>query len=149
MNNEIKYIPAIEKDRDFFIHVHHAAYRETIEEMFGWDEKRQDELANRPFDEGGIQIIWKDDKRIGVVGWEDRDEYFWLKELFILPEYQGNGIGSKIVEETIELATALKKDIRLRTLKANLGAKKLYERYGFKVTEANDIHWNMELPYKR
>lgn len=147
MSNKIKYVPAKEEDRAFFIKVHHAAYRETIEKMFGWDEELQDEYANRPFNEGGIHIVFTDDKPVGVVGWENKNEFFWLKELFILPEYQGRGIGSKIVLETIKRAKAVKKDIRLRTLKANLGAKKLYEKYGFRVSDATDIHWNMILSY--
>ena len=140
---KLKYILTEEKDRAFFIHVHHTAYRDTIEEMFGWDEKRQDELANRPFDEGGIHIIWNGDVRIGVIGWEERDDHLWLKELFLLPEYQRQGIGSQIIKDTITKARLLAKDVRLRTLKANVRAKELYERHGFEVTEATDIHWNM------
>ena len=138
----LKYLPAIEQDRAFFIHVHHTAYRDTIEEMFGWDEERQDELANLPFDEGGINIVWNRDNRIGVVGWEEREDHLWLKELFLLPEYQGQGIGSQIVKDTITKSRSLAKDVRLRTLKANTRAKELYERHGFVVTEASDIHWN-------
>lgn len=145
----LKYILATEGDRAFFIHVHHTAYRDTIEEMFGWDEKRQDELANRPFDEGGIHIIWNDDNRIGVVGWEERYDHLWLKELFLLPEYQGQGIGSQIIKDTITKARSVAKDIRLRTLKANMRAKELYERYGFELTEETDIHWNMILKAKQ
>ena len=38
---KLKYILAAEEDRAFFIHVHHTAYRDVIEDMFGWDEKRQ------------------------------------------------------------------------------------------------------------
>ena len=72
---ELRYIPTTKEDRKFFIHVHHTAYRDTIEEMFGWDEKRQNKLANRPFDEGRIHIICNGDDRIGVVGWEERYDY--------------------------------------------------------------------------
>lgn len=31
----LKYTLATEEDRAFFIYVHHTAYRDTIEEMFG------------------------------------------------------------------------------------------------------------------
>lgn len=140
----LSYVLTKEEDRAFFIHVHHTAYRETIEEMFGWNEKLQDELANRPFDEGGIHIIWNGDNRIGVVGWKEREDHLWLKELFLLPEYQGQGIGSQIITDTITKARSLAKDVRLRTLKANMKAKELYERHGFEVTGATDIHWNMK-----
>lgn len=143
----ISYIEATESEREFFIHVHHTSYRDTIEAMFGWDERLQDQHANRAFDEGGMNIIWNNNKRVGVIGWEDRDDHVWLKELFLLPEYQGQGIGSKIIKDTITKARSLAKDVRLRTLKANMRAKELYERHGFVVTEATDIHWNMILPF--
>ncbi|MCI5060055.1 MAG: GNAT family N-acetyltransferase [Alphaproteobacteria bacterium] len=142
---DLKYVLANESDRSFFVHVHHVAYRDTIEQMFGWDEALQDKQANKAFDEGGIHIVNYNDVPIGVVGWEDRPDFLWLKEVFILPEYQGQGLGSHIVQDTIDKARSLGKDLHLRTLKANLGAKKLYERHGFKVAEATDIHWNMAL----
>ncbi|MAY63210.1 MAG: GNAT family N-acetyltransferase [Rhizobiales bacterium] len=145
--DKIRYIPMDERDRVFFIHVHHAAYRDTIEAMFGWDEGMQDKHASRAFDDGGLNIVWYDDERVGVVGWEDRGDCLWLKELFLLPKYQGCGIGSQIVQDSIQRAQSLEKDVRLRTLKANVRAKKLYERHGFEVTSVTDIHCNMSFPF--
>ena len=140
---DAKIIPADEGERDFFAHVHNTAYREVIEQMFGWDAERQKSNAYRAFDEGYINLILLDNEKAGVIGWEERDDYFWLKEFFLLPEYQNQGFGSKILEDYIDVAKARKMDIRLRTLKANMEAKKLYERYGFEVMEATDIHWKM------
>ena len=112
-NDQIKYIPVTGEDRAFFIHVHHTAYRDAIEKMFGWDEVLQDRYANHAFDEGGMNIIWHKGKRIGVFGWEGRNY------------------------------------LRVLTLKDDHRAKKLYERHGFEVTEANDLHWNMVRQYIR
>jgi hypothetical protein len=38
----LTFIPAVAADLDFFIQVHHIAYRSAIESMFGWDERRQE-----------------------------------------------------------------------------------------------------------
>ncbi len=138
-------IPVSESDRAFFCFVHHTAYREVIEKMFGWDEKQQDMYANKAFDEGGMNILFLEDKKIGVVGWVEFPDYLWLKELFILPEYQRMGIGSQVVQMSIKKEKKLCKDLRLQTLKENLGAKALYERHGFVVTESTDIHWKLHL----
>lgn len=35
-----KIIPADQDERDFFAHVHSMAYREVIEQMFGWEAKK-------------------------------------------------------------------------------------------------------------
>lgn len=144
-NMNLKLAPATEENRGFFIYVHHAAYRPVVEKMFGWDEETQDGHANRAFDGGNMNIVYLEDKKIGVVGLEEHSGFLWLKEVFLLPEYQGKGIGSHIVTAAIDKARKSGKEIRLQTLKANLDAKKLYERHGFNVTEATDIHWKMSL----
>lgn len=140
----LAFVPAVEADRTFFVHVHHTAYRNAIESMFGWDQVLQDGFANDAFDKGGTHIIYLEGIRIGVVGWQQFPDYLWLKEIFLLPEYQRKGIGQKIVMLSKEKAKALNKPLRLRTLKTNPGAKRLYERCGLVVTEATDILWNLE-----
>lgn len=142
---DLKFTPAIETDRAFFIEVHHTAYRPVIEKMFGWDKPLQDSFANKAFDEGGMNIIWRNNQKIGVVGYEEHEKFLWLKEVFLLPEHQGQGIGSHIIKDAIAKATSSGKELRLQTLKENTGAKKLYERHGLVVTEATDIHWKMSL----
>ena len=143
MKSTIIIVLATENDRSFFIHVHHAAYRDMIEAEFGWDQKLQDHNAGKEFDTGGINIILANDQQVGVVAWDEYPDHVWLKELLILPEYQGKGIGSKVIENTKAMARDLGKELRLRTLKENLRAKSLYERHGFKVQELTDIHWKM------
>ncbi|MEL6190893.1 MAG: GNAT family N-acetyltransferase [Bacteroidota bacterium] len=139
----IQFKAATEEDRTFFIYVHHTAYRETVEKQFGWEEKVQDEFANKAFDEEGIHLIIYKDQKIGVVGWETLPTHLLLKELFILPEFQGNGIGTEILKHTKERARELAKPIRLGTLRTNQRAKKLYEKHGFQVEEETDRHWKL------
>jgi len=140
----IQFQSAEEEDRAFYIHVHHTAYRSAIEEMFGWDESVQNGFANSAFDGGGIHLIWFEEGRIGVVGWDLMVDCLWLKELYILPEFQRRGIGSYVVQEAIKRSIEVGKNLRLRTLRVNIGAKKLYERLGLLVIHETDIHWTME-----
>ena len=111
--------------------------------MFGWDEIVQDEFANKAFDEEGLHIIIVEGKEIGVVGWEEFPIYLLLKQLYLLPKYQGKGLGTEVLHHTKEKAKTLGKPIRLQTLRTNLGAKRLYERNGFQVEEVTDLHWKM------
>lgn len=48
-----------------------------------------------------------------------------------------------VVQHVKRLASARKLEVRLRTLKVNLGAKRLYERKGFVVSNHTNQHWNM------
>ena len=142
-NMRIRYEKAYEKNRGFFIHVHHTAYHDIVEEMFGWDKKKQNNLANQAFDHGGIHIIWKDDDRIGVIGWKLYKSHLLLKDFFLLPQYQERGIGSQIIKDIISKPNFLTKDICLRTLKNNIRAKKFYEFHGFKLKKESEFHWHM------
>lgn len=45
----LTFIPVVAADLDFFIQVHHTAYRSAIESMFGWDERQQDDYAKAAF----------------------------------------------------------------------------------------------------
>lgn len=143
---KLEYIEATKDDFEFFVHLHHSAYREIIEKMFGWDESLQDQFAKKAFDEGGMHFILYQSKKVGCVGWEEREDHLWLKEVFILPEFQGQGMGSQVIRDTKEKAK--NKDIRLQTLKENLGAKRLYEHHGFEVWDSNKTHWQMVLKTK-
>jgi GNAT superfamily N-acetyltransferase len=141
----LTFIPVVAVDLDFFIQVRHTAYRSTIESMFGWDERQQDEYAKIAFALGGLTSVWRERERVGVVGWEEHQDYLWLKEVFILPTYQNQGIGSEIVTRSIAQARHNSRALRLQTLRANLGAKRLYERHGLRVTGATEIHWHMAI----
>jgi len=137
-------IPASEAERMFFRKVHHVAYRSVIEAMFGWDEASQDKTADREFDERNPHLIVEADNAVGIIGWLSKEDHIWFGPLYVLPEFQGKGIGSSVVKHFIKQAEERNLPLRLRTLRKNEGAKRLYERHGFKVTSASDIHWHME-----
>jgi ribosomal protein S18 acetylase RimI-like enzyme len=66
-----------------------------------------------------------------------------LNELVILPEFQGRGIGSSLLQEIIEDANNRGMPVRLQVLKANR-ALKLYERLGFVKNGETETHFQME-----
>jgi RimJ/RimL family protein N-acetyltransferase len=144
---DVDLVPATESDRAFFVRVHHESYRSTIEQLFGWDDATQDAAAERAFDSGGIHIVMGNSVPVGVVGWEHRDGHVWLKELFILPEHQGRGIGRRVIARVVDGAQG--QEVRLRTLRPNLGAVRLYRRCGFELTGETDRHRFLARPPSR
>lgn len=54
----------------------------------------------------------------------------WLDEFYIREEYRGKGLGGEFLGYLTENVPAAR--IRLETEPENTGARKLYERYGFK-----------------
>jgi GNAT superfamily N-acetyltransferase len=140
----ITLIAAEEEDRTFFRHAHHLAYRPVIEEMFGWNETKQDGYADKDFDERKPHIIHKEGRQVGVVGWQIKPDHIWFGPIFILPEYQGQGIGTHVVKEFIKKAKVEKLPLRLQTLLLNEKAKAFYERLGFRTLDKSAVHWQLE-----
>ena len=56
-----------------------------------------------------------------------------LDDVYVLPAFQGQGLGSEILKRCI---AASKKDIYLYVFRNNIRAIKFYERFGFTVRES-------------
>ncbi len=69
-----------------------------------------------------------------------------VEDLYILPEFQNQGIGTAIILDIIEEAHQDCKPVRLRVLTSS-PAKVLYERLGFVVVHIEPERYFMEYPY--
>lgn len=145
----ITLIAAQEEDRTFFRHAHHSAYRPVIEKMFGWDDSKQDVYADKDFDERHPHLAYEGGRKVGVVGWQTKPDRIWFGPIFILPEYQGKGIGMHVVKKFIKKAESERLPLRLQTLLVNEKAKAFYERLGFKTLDKSAVHWQLEYTWDR
>jgi GNAT superfamily N-acetyltransferase len=64
----------------------------------------------------------------------------WIEQLYVLPEAQGLGIGSALLERAKQASSALS----LWTFQANHPARRFYERHGFAPSEQTDGSGNEE-----
>lgn len=74
---------------------------------------------------------------------DESEDFITLHELVLLPEFQGQGIGSKILSEAMEIAKSKNIPARLQVLKENKAAE-LYRRMGFKQIGETETHFEME-----
>jgi ribosomal protein S18 acetylase RimI-like enzyme len=70
-----------------------------------------------------------------VIG--DKGIYFYVQDIIVLPEFQGKGIGSRIMDAIMEYLEAHARDGAFIGLMAANGVSKFYERYGFKERPSN------------
>jgi GNAT superfamily N-acetyltransferase len=112
--------------------------------MFVWDEEQQNNFVNRDFDTRDPHIVLYGDERCGVVGYQDMEDHIWFGPVFVLPAYQGKGVGSSVVKLFMARARTANIPLKLKTLKANIRAKELYERLGFIVSDHTDKYWFLE-----
>ncbi len=65
----------------------------------------------------------------------------WLNDLYVRPGYQGQGVGSALLANAMELSPA---ELNLWTFQRNANARRFYERRGFAVVELTDGAGNEE-----
>ena len=80
-------------------------------------------------------------KPLGMMALSRKENVGWIEQLYLRPAAVGNGLGARLVEcAKAELGTL----IRLYTCRANAGARRFYERRGFRVLELGDGSGNEE-----
>jgi len=95
-------------------------------------------------------IILRDRKpigllKLGVVSLKGTKKSLHIRQLQILPEYQGQGIGSKVLAVVKKRALQLQLPITLNVLLKN-PARGLYLRHGFQIEGKNKLEFQMRCP---
>ena len=107
-----------------------------LRKKVGWIEFPLEE-AKASIDNAYMVIcVRDDDKAVGVVRllW-DRGYIAFLSDVIVDPDYQGQGIGRKLVESCIErIRQSMKPGYKVKlTLNAAQGKEAFYEKFGFRV----------------
>ena len=129
---------------DFVYEVKKNAYKKYVEECWGnWDDSVQREYFKKfmNFYKDSSYIIEFDGKDVGFYNDEIlEDGTYEVGNICIIPEYQGNGIGSYILKGILEKNSD--RDIKLQFFKQNpVGV--LYERLGFEKSGETEFHYQM------
>jgi len=83
--------------------------------------------------------------KLGVVAINDMKKSLHIRQLQILPEYQGKGIGSQVLSVVKKRALQLQLPITLNVLLKN-PARALYLRHGFQVKGKSKLEFQMLCP---
>ena len=130
---------ATAEDRDRLYAIHSEGMRPYVEQVWGWDDDFQRERFRRGFDPRTTQIVVSSGQEIGFLRAEEKGGTVSLAQVFIVPEHRGRGIGTALLRDI--LARGL--PVRLRVLKVNAGARRLYERLGFRLVDDTATHHHM------
>lgn len=139
---QIARLIAEESDRDFIWSAYSSAYQKVVERQFGvWEGRLQKSAFDEKWHQGGFEIIALNGNCVGAVWVTNEGDFFQLRDIFLAPEYQGQGIGTQVVREELEKARAANMPVRLRVLKQSR-AIALYERLGFtRCGETSTQYW--------
>ncbi|MFE8950590.1 GNAT family N-acetyltransferase [Streptomyces sp. NPDC007856] len=101
-----------------------------ITQIWGWDDHVQRGFHTRVFSPGRWQIITVDDADAGMLHVEQRPTELYLARIELDPDYQGRGIGSRLIRTLLHQARRQDKDLTLDVLAVNQRAHALYRRMG-------------------
>lgn len=135
--------PAKKSDYNFIYHLKSVCLKEYVSATWDWNEEFQQSLIAEHFDPKEIQVIIFDGQDIGQLSLEDQGKSLFLAGIYILPAFQGRGIGSAILQDLLLNARSRQLLLCLRVLKVN-PARNLYERLGFQLIGENETHYLMQ-----
>ncbi|MCJ2111288.1 GNAT family N-acetyltransferase [Methylobacterium sp. E-025] len=132
-------------DIDFAFRVKQAAPGPHVTVRWGWNETFQRAVHERCFNEKPFFAIERAGRRLGTISIESCSTHLRLGEFYLLPAFQGRGLGTAILRHCLTLADALRLPVRLEYLRWNpVGS--LYRRCGCVELGRTDVHCLMERP---
>jgi len=143
---EIAIRPAVEADAPQVAEVYLASRRELVsfaplahpdEAVKRWvaDQLMRASAVTVAVSGAGLGTI------VGMMALTRRDDVGWLDHLYVSPSHVGRGIGTRLLEHA---KPELGSPIRLYTFQANEGARRFYERHGFRALAFCDGSGNEE-----
>ncbi|HMN25426.1 MAG TPA: GNAT family N-acetyltransferase [Ignavibacteriaceae bacterium] len=111
---------------------------DDIETYFNefYSDKRLIEMLDDPFTKGILVEV-----ESNSVGWmklyhKNLEKKFFVSSLYVLPEYQGYGIGHKLLEESYKIAREKHfSKVWLGVMKQNVKSLEWYQKLGFIFSE--------------
>lgn len=123
---------ATSKDFDFALKLYLVTMKPLTAELMTWDEAKQSAGFAEQWNVADVHMITLGGLNIGWVQAAEMDSEIFLQQMFVSPEYQGRGVGSKTLQNMLQHWDRMGKPVNLTVLKNN-PARRLYERHGFTV----------------
>lgn len=124
-------------DSDFLYQVKKQVLRGYVEKIWGWDEAVQLQYHAENYHPEQTHIILVNGENAGTVEIQEKEDAVFLCSLYLLPPFQGKGIGTAIVQQCMAAAQQQHKKLTLEVLQSNTRARQLYERLGLTALPAS------------
>jgi ribosomal protein S18 acetylase RimI-like enzyme len=146
MLNNIRLVPITIEDYQFGYEIKKITLKEYTEQTWGdWNEEEQMNFYRKEFVIDNCFLIKNNNINIGWLKIIETKETIDINQILILPEYQGKGIGRKIINDIIKNGKDRNKTICLQVLKCNEKAKRLYIKLRFKKYDETKTHFFLNI----
>ena len=137
---------ATARDSEFAYQVKKTTLGEYVRQVWGWDEDEQRRLHRRRFASQAFQVIVAAGTDAGILALTCEPDCLRVNQLLVLPEYQGEGVGTACMKHVLNDAAGRRLPVRLQVLKVNHRAIEFYRRLGFSDAGMDETHIQMEKP---
>ncbi len=135
--------PSVAADFDYCYQILLDGMADYVTESFGgWNDDEERAIFAGKFARDIYAIIEMNGLPIGCLALETLRDEFILEPIAIAPEFQGRGLGTRLLCDNLVRADRDHLPVRLRCLKSN-PSKRLYDRLGFQVIEDQGVRWIM------
>jgi len=135
---------ATSEDAEFLYSVAEVHFRSLVESQGKrWAVQRMREKCMQDASSPSTSIIQVGGADAGFLKFEVEATAVMIDALLLLPEYQGRGVGSLMLDRVLAQARAAALPVRLSVYTAN-PARAFWEKHGFKVKGEVDQHTQME-----
>jgi ribosomal protein S18 acetylase RimI-like enzyme len=134
--------PAVSQDFEYCKRLYFTGMKKIIEEL-GLDMAAQAASFLQNWDLAEVRIIAVGNSEVGWLQSSVRDDGLFVAQLFVDDRFQGQGIGTEVMNRLIGEASRLNQAVRLAVVKTN-PALRLYERLGFHITHEDDRKFYMK-----
>ena len=139
--NSLTLRSATSEDVEFLTRTFLTSLRESIEAARGrWSESRERAQFVAQLDLDHTKIICVRSREVGFLTAILRAHEIEIHTLCVVPDQQGQGIGSQVTRQVIQSAHAAGYAVALSVLKTNQRAAKLYRRLGFEQVDELEHH---------
>jgi len=140
---------------DAFVREVYASTRDAELALVDWSDSRKQEFLDFQYraqsahyadnHEGAdLDLILVDGEPVGRLYVHRSDEEIHLLDVAVLAEHRNRGVGTLLVRRLMDEAAAAGLPLRLHVEMFNSGARRLYDRLGFRPVEERGLYILME-----
>lgn len=143
MSKDFDIRPAVPEDLDSLFELHCGVFRPHIEKIWGWDDEWQRSQFRRDFGSTVTEVVQVAGRTVGYVQTVSRPELLYLQTIALHPDFQGQGIGTRLVKRLQREAADRRVAVSLSVFRTNRRAMAFYKELGFRQTGKTDAHFTM------
>jgi len=136
--SELTFTPATAEDAERLLELKVLVMRADLERLGRFTPERARARFLAGFDPTATRLVQLDGRFAGCISVHDRGDHTEIEHLYIRPEFQGIGLGGRIVREVLAEAGRTGRPVRITVLNGSR-ANAFYQRLGFVETGRDPI----------